>query len=78
MAHLQQLNPRPETRQIRVRFSNRPALIDGLARAQSESWVRTAHVDWDLGELVMDLAGGHGVTEKARHLRVVEANQEAA
>ncbi len=78
MAHLQQLNPRPETRQIRVRFSNRPALLDGLARAQSESWVRHAHVDWELGELVMDLAGGHGAAARSRHLRVVEPSQEAA
>ena len=62
-----QLLPRPETREMRIRFASPPALVDGLARAQRESWVRSAHIDWANRELVVRMAGGG-----RSHLRVVE------
>ena len=68
-----QLLPRPETREMRVRFATQPALVAGLARAQQEPWVRSARIDWPTSELVVSLAGG-----SRSHLRVVDCGDLAA
>ena len=53
----QRLLPRPETREVRVRFASSRALSAGLLRAGSEPWVRSARIDWVRNELVLALAG---------------------
>ena len=67
------LLPRPETREMRIRFATPPSLVAGLARAQQEPWVRSARIDWSNRELVVSLAGG-----SRSHLRVVDGHRAAA
>lgn len=76
MAHRNALLPRPETREIRVRFATPSSLRAGLERARRESWVRSARIDWVHQELVVCLAGG--ARPEPRHLRVVDAERDQA
>ncbi len=76
MANRTALLPRPETREIRVRFANAASLRAGLERARRESWVRSARIDWRQQELIVSLAGGAG--PQPRHLRVVDSPTEQA
>lgn len=51
------LESRPLTRESRIHFPNRPALLRGLARARREPWIETCQVDWTRLDLVIRMAG---------------------
>jgi hypothetical protein len=45
---------RPASRQTRMRFGSRRALLDALCRARQETWVSGLRVDAETLELVLD------------------------
>ncbi|MBW2243634.1 MAG: hypothetical protein JRH01_16750 [Deltaproteobacteria bacterium] len=70
MNELQQLAPRPETHEIRVRFASRASLVAGLTRAKNEPWVERARIDLSSRELVLAMAGGGGHVAAASECHV--------
>ena len=51
------LASRPRTRESRIRFPSRKALLRGLARARREPWIEACRADWRRLELVIRMGG---------------------
>jgi len=72
----ERLRSRPGTRESRIRFPSRHALLRGLFRARREPWIEACRADWSRLELVIRMAGAAPVRRRPR-LRLIRGGRAA-